>query len=182
MKVTVNNDEVSKDLDNKISNIETAFKNMVAQFSGKVIETSSQLTRKGSQESIEIGQTLAEGPEKNYFNLYRLRAIRYGIPVEAGYHKGAWQISDSSTFNFNPEIRNPEDNTERTINLINYEWTIGTDFWLGAKGPALSMLNDADNPRNHTGYALHDEIEETILAIYSSGAELKDYFDEGLIR
>lgn len=183
MLVTVEIDALVKQLEGVALKADQAFVHMVSRFTENVVTIASNRTRMGSDESIETGREDVENgnsgtPEAAYFRMYQGRNNLHGIPIKAGFHKGAWRARSSLDFQMDPAIYDTYDAANGAAMYVENNYTHGEDFWIGAKGPAFGMLNNADAKGNHTGYSLGDVVMEDILEIYAMGPLLKQYFNE----
>lgn len=182
MLVAVGLEELIKQLESVAHKSDQAFIHMVSRFTENVVMLASERTRIGSQSSLDQGAEDAtngiSSPERSYFSMYQNREFTYGIDVKTGFHKGAWKVSNQSSFDFDPQHYSPSYSADAASASIEYNYSNGDTFWIGASGPAFLMLNDASNPGNHTGYSLGEITVQDIEAIYGMGPRLKQYFNE----
>ena len=88
-------------LEKQLSDFSLVFKrkleNMVENFAVEIAEKASQETPIGNQADIDKGSG-------RYWSFYKER-LKLGLPMEVGYHKGAWDFSTTSNFPFIKRIR-----------------------------------------------------------------------------
>lgn len=184
MLVTVDTAALIKQLDAAVLQADNAFRHMVSRFTENVVRIASDRTRMGSNESIQQGMeddsNNISSPEANYFRMYQNRSQEpLGLPIQAGFHKGAWRAQDTGTFSIaDTKIYDTLEASNKAGSYVENNYTHGETFWIGAMGPAFSMLNDANAKGNHTGYSLGDITVEDIEAIYGMSPRLKQYFNE----
>lgn len=183
MLVTIDTAALIKQLDAAVLQADNAFRHMVSRFTENVVLIASNRTRMGSNESIQQGMeddsNNISSPEANYFRMYQGRNSAYDLPIQAGFHKGSWRAQDTGTFSLaDTRIYDTLESSNKAGSYVENNYTHGETFWIGAMGPAFSMLNNADAKGNHTGYSLGDVTVEDIEAIYGMSPRLKQYFNE----
>lgn len=149
-------DECSKSLQEYQAEVERKLKYMVAGFARELAQTASANTWKN------------QDPER-YMHLYKARAEAHrGMPMEAGFHKGAWTYTEGA-LTFNPTLYSPSDVVDKVEYLAQSQYKIGDTFTIGAVGTAYEMLQE------------RDDIEgETISAVMTAHrADLPRYYNEG---
>jgi hypothetical protein len=135
--ISANTDEVSKSLEVYKAEVERKLKAMVAAFAREIAETASSSTHKN------------ENPEK-FMNLYKARAeVHAGMPLTAGFHKGAWTYTEG-TLVFNPTLYDESNVPDKVEYLAQTKYNIGDSFVIGAVGTAYEMLQTRDDIEGNT--------------------------------
>ncbi len=96
-----NADVLAKQLEEYKLVMKRKLENMVVRFATDIAASSSDNTPIGDEASIASG-----GAYRDY---YLQRQITYNLAVEAGFHKGNWQYSESNNFSFRPIIYSYEE-------------------------------------------------------------------------
>lgn len=179
MQVTNNADKVHESLSAYKEEVERKLKEMVAKFAYKIAEVASSNTPIGDQASIDIGAGGKE-PFKTYYDFYAGRYKEYQIPMKVGYHKGAWQHSESGDFRsfFNRRITEPSSAFNSVYNETVDSYNIGDTFYIGAIGPGFAALNGTDGSIPKSSQAPNGIMAPSIsdiMVIYNS--DIKHMFD-----
>lgn len=131
---------VAEELREYKDQIELKLQLMLAEFAQEVVTAAAESTPLGSQHSIDIGRGASSGAEKKYYDLYAKRAKDTGIAIEAGYHQGAWDYSNTPNFTFRTDIRSIEAASQHAGDSVGFGHQLGEDMYIGAKGPGFSQL------------------------------------------
>jgi hypothetical protein len=146
--------EIEKQLSDYNKELEQRLIAMVAGFAGDVALAASNQT--------------AVGDVDKYLKLYERRQKAWGLPVESGYHSGAWEYTEGS-LEFTPVI-NPKGTVQggaKAQALVQYK--VGDAFTIGAIGPAFGMLQSRDD--------IDAKTMDAVQSAYASN--LKQHFDNG---
>lgn len=167
--ISVDTSTVVSELDKYILEIERKLKRMVEGFAYEVALTASEKTPIGDPDN---GTSWYQEKYQERFDIYK-------IPIEGGYHKGAWQYSSNGNFVFNPNSTGKtsgNDAAKFTKQKAIAEYKLGSKFYIGAIGPGYSDLEDNSSLQT-SGQGI---IKPTIDAIaISYKVDLKRYFDQG---
>ena len=179
MQVTTNADKVHESLQKYTKEIERKLIEMVAHFAYKVTEVASNNTPIGDQASIDIGMTGKE-PFKTYYDYYSARKDKYNIALQVGFHRGAWQYSESEDFKglFSPDINNASYNPDIVYNKISDSYKLGDTFYIGAIGPGFAALDGTYGATPSSQQAPNGIIAPSIsdiMVIYNS--DIKGMFE-----
>lgn len=164
--IKVNIEEALKKLEESRKVLENKMKNMVAGFAYTVTNIASNNTPLGD-------------PEK-FFGLYELREQTYGIDIKEGFHKGAWQYSETKGITFDPTVYGLGSARERAYADARMQYKLGDNFYIGASGPAYGALEAAVRGQGGSMQAPQGIMQpstEEIMQI--AGINLKKYFEEG---
>lgn len=155
--ITSNADEIAKELQKYAEDVERKLKAMVAGFAGDMVESASTRTK-----AIDANLLSTE----KWQGIYEARQEKYRIPIEPGYHAGAWKYVDGQLTFDNPSIRSTSEASSDAVADARVQYKLGQTFSIGLIGPAAA-------------YAGPDfsSIEPVILTAYSSN--IKRYFDQG---
>lgn len=151
---------LQKSLEEAKKLIQARLENMVAGFAADVAESASKATRIGDEGSLESNQ--------HYRSLYEYRLNKFGIPVEVGYHKGAWTYAENGNLVFRPVINPAEEVKADTLTKAKAQYKLGDDFNIGAIGPAYETLQAKDDIE---GTALG-----TLMQVYRT--DLQRYYND----
>jgi len=120
-------------------------KAMIYALAENVLLNLSMNTKIGDIDKLMAGA--AEGAKKEnptafqYFEMYKHRQTKYGLPMNVGYHAGAYTYSESRIPKFKNQI------TERDQMVANFKkdfmanFTLGDTFYVTALGPAYKYMN-----------------------------------------
>lgn len=158
-------------LEKQLSDFSLVFKrkleNMVENFAVEIAEKASQETPIGNQADIDKGSG-------RYWSFYKER-LKLGLPMEVGYHKGAWDFSTTSNFPFIKRIRS----VVEMLNDVRGESesvVLGKDFYIGATGPGFYGLE-------HTGLsaqAPNGIMKPTLnLILQVQKSDLQRFYEQG---
>jgi len=162
-----NTDELAKQLEEYSKEVERRLKNMVAGFAREVALTASRNTPVGNFEDM-----MRENSK--YRGYYLDRQDEFGIPVEPGYHSGAWQYSEG-TLDFKPVIFTANEMADDVFNETESSYQLGDSFAIGAIGPGY-----ADLEAGRSGKAPNGIGQPTVAEVMSAHqAQLKRYYDAG---
>lgn len=159
--IKVNIEEALKKLEETRKVLENKMKNMVAGFAYTVTNIASNNTPLGD-------------PEK-FFGLYELREQTYGIDIKEGFHKGAWQYSETKGITFDPTVYGLGSARERAYTDARMQYKLGDNFYIAAKGPAYGAI-EAGKSLQATKGIVGPSTEQIIQV---AGINLKRYFEEG---
>ena len=156
--------QLQKSLEEAKKLIQARLENMVAGFAADVAESASMATRKGDAGSLETNPV--------YRRYYIQRQDDTGLPVEVGYHRGAWTYSEGGDLVFKPVITDAELVPDLTLAKAKAQYKLGDDFKIGAVGPAFGVLQAQDDIE---GTAI-----QTLMQVYRS--DLQRYYDQSNIN
>lgn len=132
-----------KELPSVRMNATRKLKNMVYALAENIILNFNVNTHVGDIDKLMAGYAAnATQTEKNYRRLYETRQNRYGLPVDVGYHAGAYVYSTTPIPEFKPEIRDQVDMLQDFKRDFYSQFDIRkTDvFYIGASGPAYRYM------------------------------------------
>ena len=152
--------QLQKSLEEAKKLIQARLENMVAGFASDVAESASMATRKGDAGSLDTN--------KRYREYYIRRHDLTGLPIEVGYHQGAWTYSEGGDLVFKPVITDAELVPDLTLAKAKAEYRLGDDFKIGAVGPAYGVLQAQDDIE---GTAI-----QTLMQVYRS--DLQRYYEQ----
>lgn len=162
-----NSDVIAKQLEEFSKEVERKMKNMVAGFAREVALAASANTPKGNAPDMLV-------EDSRYRQYYLDRQDDYGIPIESGYHSGAWQYSEGS-MNFTPVIFSASEMSNDVFNEAEASYQLGNSFSIGAVGPGYGALENGSSDQAHNGIS-----EPTFDQIRASNeADLRRYYDAG---
>lgn len=161
-----NTNEIVKQLEEYSKEVERKFKNMVAGFAREVALTASANTPVGSNDMyIE---------NSKYRGYYLDRQNSTGIPIEPGYHSGAWQYTEGSP-DFIPVIFTSNEMANDVQNEAEISYKLGDSFAIAAIGPGYSDLENGRSDKAPEGI-----ITPTLAQIQvAHESQLKKYYDAG---
>ena len=116
-------------------------KNMVYALAENIILNMNINTKVGDIDRLMAGY--AENPTREataYRRLYEMRQERYGLPVDVGYHAGAFQYSMSPAPAFVPEIRDQTEMLSDFRREFYASYKLGDVFYIAAQGPAYRYM------------------------------------------
>jgi hypothetical protein len=146
--------EIEKQLSDYNKELEQRLIAMVAGFAGDVALAASNQT--------------AVGDANRYYGLYKKRQELTGLPIQEGYHQGAWEYTEGG-LEFTPIIT-PQGIMQGEVSFqARAQYKVGDDFAIGAVGPAFGMLQSRDD--------IGDRAMDAIQSAYASN--LKQHFDNG---
>lgn len=164
--ITIETDEMSKGL---LAYIAEMQRKLEALVSGFAYEASYILV-----ENTPIGDDVLISSNASYRRYYEIRQMNYGLPVEAGYHKGAWEYTETSprfTTSINPHQGVPND----VLSSASSSYSLGDKFYIAASGPAFEEFELGKNSQSPNGI-LQPSVSQ-IMQI--SAVDMKRYFDNG---
>lgn len=116
-------------------------KNMVYALAENVILNMNVNTKVGDIDRLLAGfKTVGSDPSNGYARLYVLRQNAYGLPVDVGYHAGAYEYSMTPAPNFVPEIRDQVDMLTKFRREFYSTYKLGDQFYIAAQGPAYRYM------------------------------------------
>lgn len=137
MKVSVNSQELAKQLQEIKLDTVRRMESMVAGF--------AQNVARSAVDNTPIGE------EGRYDDLYLLREDNLGIEPTPGFHMGAWRYDPDGSLTFDSTIYAPEEAISRALQETTANYTIGETFYIGAKGPAYDDLNNGSSGKAPEG-------------------------------
>lgn len=166
--ITASNlDEITKQLEEYSQEVERKLKNMVAGFAREVALTASRNTPVGDLESMMTEHS-------RYRQYYLDRREDFGLPVEPGYHSGAWQYTEGS-MTFKPMIFTSSEMADDVFNETEASYRIGDSFAIGAIGPGYADLEEGRSGKAPNGIG-----QPTVAEVMSAHqVQLKRYYDAG---
>lgn len=161
----------SEQLQKQLEEFSVTFKrkleNMVEEFAVEVAKTASNQTPIGNETDLMKGSG-------SYWNYYKTRRDNFGLPIEVGYHKGAWGFSNTSNFSFQQKI-------ESVMNMLNdvrndaESVVLGRDFYIGAKGPGFYSLEHGSSAQAPDGIMA----PTLAMIMQAQKADLQRFYDNG---
>lgn len=141
---------------------ENRMKKMVVTFSYYVTLALGENTPVGDFEALDIdGQYF----NANYYAMYSAREDRTGLPIEVGYHSGAWQFSKSPNITGVPVIYEIEQAAQYARADAKSQYKLGDTFYIGASGPGYEDLERGSSPKAPDGI-IRPTLDQ-IASIYS---------------
>lgn len=156
MQVSVNIDELVKELAEYKKTVEESMKRMVVTFAYKVTISASRNTPIGDDDRIEN--------DPNYANFYYERMQEYDIPMRAGFHRGAWTYAEGSDEADIDNIIYP-DAASNVKTYAQRQYKVGDEFYIAAVGPGYAYLDSGKNWQAPEG--IMKPTENDIMNIYS---------------
>ncbi len=102
-------------------------------------------THQGDDERIAEGKKdTATAIDKKYFEMYQRRNRRYGIPMQAGYHAGAYSYSETKIPKLTKVVKTQAEMLEQVKRDFLNNYTLGDKFYITAKGPAYQFMQKGD--------------------------------------
>lgn len=89
------------------------------------------------------------GDADQYFDLYRIRQIKYGLEPTEGFAQGSWQIDYDSNILPQELYSGSEAASAAKINLMNYN--LGQKVYIANKGPYITALENGYSPQAENG-------------------------------
>jgi hypothetical protein len=165
---------LEKQLEELIKTTERKLKNMVCGFAYEITLAASNATPIGDAESLAAGLGGAKFGPGNYARLYRGRFTALKIPTKVGYHKGAWQYSETNVLAFKPEIiAKPEDAAKAKAES---DYKLGDRFFIAATGPGFEML-EIEHKSTQAPNGIIEPTKEAIQVAYK--VQLPRYYRQG---
>ena len=162
-----NADVLAKQLEEYKLIMKRKLENMVVRFATDIAASSSDNTPIGDNASIA-----SDGAYRDY---YLQRQQDYNLALEAGFHKGNWQYSESNNFSFRPIIYSYEEMKNNVYGEADLAYSIGDTFYIGASGPAYIQLEQGLSAQAPNGIKA-----PTIAQIETAyRADLQRYYREG---
>jgi hypothetical protein len=166
VQVSLDTKELETSLDKYIVELKRKLEAMVAGFAYEVTLILSSNT--------PVGDDFAIQNVIPYRRFYEMRNAATGLPLEAGYHAGAWEYTESSP-TFLTQIVDRQVSANDAYSTASYSYNIGDKFYIAAKGPAFNVFESGYNRQAPDGI-LRPSIQQ-IMQI--SMLDLKRYFDNG---
>lgn len=162
-----NTDVIAKQLQEFSKEVERKLHNMIGGFAMEVATAASNNTPEGSSDMFIDGS--------RYRNYYLNRQDEFGLPIEPGYHKGAWQYTESGNPTFNPNIYTTSEMANDVFAEASASYKLGESFSIAATGPGYD-----DIEKGRSGKAPQGVIEPTVNQIMASHeVDLKRYYEAG---
>lgn len=121
-----------------------------------------------------IGDDLLIATNASYRNYYQDRMNNYGLPMQAGFHKGAWEYTESSP-SFTTSINPYQGVPNGVYSSAGSSYSLGDKFYIAAKGPAFEVFELGKNDQAPNG-VLQPSVAQ-IMKI--SSVTMQKYFDNG---
>ena len=176
MAVNVSNaDEVAKEILDYKTEVERKLRGMVSMFAYAATRAIQEKTPIGDQASIDAGEIATEGPQRDYYISYQDRKNNpnIGIDTKVGFHRGAYEYSETGNFQFSPEITEEYAAAEDLQNSVDARYAIGDKFYIGAEGPGYSALEAGSSEQAPDG--ISGPAMQVISDIYRM--DMKTYYD-----
>jgi hypothetical protein len=162
----------SEKLQQQLEEFSTVFKrkleNMVEEFAVEIAAEASKQTPEGNQSDIDKGFG-------SYWQYYKERNRYYRLPLETGFHKGAWEFSLSPNFSFSAHIRSIS-NMLNDVRNESESIVLGRDFFIGASGPGFYALDSMHS----SAQAPNGIMKPTLAMIMSvSKSDLQKFYEKG---
>ena len=160
--------DIAKQLEEYKLVMKRKLENMVVRFATDIAAAASENTPIGDDASIAVAGS--------YRDYYLQRQQDYDdLPLEAGFHKGNWQYSESNNFSFKPIIYSYEEMKNNVYGEADLAYSIGDTFYIGASGPAYIQLEQGLSTQAPNGIKA-----PTIAQIETAyRADLQRYYREG---
>jgi len=134
VRVTSNTDDLLKSLEEAKKTITRKLEGMVVGFTVDMAEAASGNTPIGNEMDM---QPVSEGGNARYRAYYEDRQSYYGLPIEPGFHRGAWEFGMPS---FRPIINDVQGMLNDIENEAESRYKLGDTVVIGAEGPGYGML------------------------------------------
>jgi len=179
--LAIQTDAAAKELRDYAVELERKLTNMVAGFAYEVTSAASENTPIGNAEDLEAGLDFYRSstpgrptPQAQYAGFYLKRFKRHGLPLEVGYHRGAWVYSASGSPVAGRDVQDPGDAANAVEERARGEYKIGETFYIVGSGPGFSTFEAGKNMQAPDGI-LGPTLED-IQVTYS--ADLYRYFNQ----
>lgn len=166
MKVSLDTKELEVSLDKYIVELKRKLEAMVAGFAYEVTVILSNNT--------PVGDDFAIQNVRPYRRFYEIRNAHTGLPLEAGYHAGAWEYTESNP-TFLSQVTPKDVAANDAYSTASYSYKLGDKFYIAAKGTAFDVFELGLNKQVPDGI-LKPSIQQ-IMQI--AMIDLKRYFDKG---
>ncbi len=87
-----------------------------------------------------VGDADKIATSKQYFNMYKYRAQRYGIAITPGFHAGAYSYAETKIPKFDREIKSFDQMLANLKMDFEANFELGDVFYIAAKGPAYTLF------------------------------------------
>lgn len=134
VRVTSNTDSLLRSLEEAKRTITGKLEGMVVNFSVDMATVASDATPVGDEMSM---QPVSEGGNRKYRAYYEQRQRETGLPIEPGFHQGAWEFGMPS---FKPIIYETSGMLNDIENEAESRYKLGDTVVIGATGPGYSDL------------------------------------------
>ncbi len=162
MQITVNTDELLKQMEQHILDTVNRMENMVRGFAYEV--------------SLVAIDNTPLGDAEQYQKLYQRRFIRYGLAPQEGFAQGSWQVAFDNNLDFQelygPNSGNTAAGSIKT-HMLNYK--LGDSFVIGNTGPYIVKLEAGYSDQAPEG--IMQPTVDSIMLTYKS--DLVRYFNQG---
>lgn len=116
-------------------------KNMVYALAENILLNMSWNTQVGDIDKLLAGYAAGANPtQRAYRRLYEGRQSAYGLPVDVGYHAGAYGYSMTASPQMIPEIRDQQDMLADFKRDFYAKFKLGDTFYVAASGPAYKYM------------------------------------------
>lgn len=139
-----------------------------------VMKTASSIANIASG-NTPIGDSDSLEGNANYRRLYEMRQQRFSIPVEVGFHRGAWVYSETPSVDFSNKINSPSEMLQGVQADLYTSYQLGETFYIAAKGPAYGILNSGANRQAPDGIVA-PTVQE-VIEIYK--LNIQTFFQQG---
>lgn len=165
--ITASNlDKIVQELEEYSKEVERKLKNTVAGFAREVALAASTNTPVGSEDMLI--------ENSKYRSYYLDRQSDHGIPIEPGYHSGAWQYTEGSPV-FTPVIFTSQEMQDDVFNEAESSYQLGDTFSIAAIGPGYASLESGSSRQAPEGI-----VAPTLSQIQAAHeAKLKQYYEAG---
>ena len=161
---------LQKSLEEAKKLIQARLENMVAGFAADVAESASMATRIGDSASLQV-----EGSSyrQYYIDRNRPQPEGLGLPIQVGYHRGAWTYVEGGNLVFKPVINDSELVPDLVLGKAKAQYKLGDEFSIGAIGPAYGMLAAEDNIKGNTLQTLQGVYQSDLQRFYNQVSTVK---------
>lgn len=125
-------------------------------------------------ENTPIGDDLLIATNANYRSYYQDRLNTHGIPMQSGFHRGAWEYTETRptfTTSINPSQGVPND----VYSSASSYYSLGNKFYIAATGPAFEEFEQGKNRQAPNGI-----LQPSVAQIMQiSSVTMQGYFDNG---
>lgn len=121
-----------------------------------------------------IGDNTLIATNFNYARYYEIRQENYGIEMEAGFHRGAWEYTESSA-SFSMQVNDYRFVPDDVQSSAGASYNLGDKFYIAASGPAFEEFEQGKNRQAPNGI-----LQPSVAQIMNiSSITMQGYFDNG---
>jgi hypothetical protein len=154
--------EIQKELKEYAKVFENKLQEMVSGFAQEVAIRASENTAVASQLLVDKWSKYEGG-------VYLVREKQFNIPVEPGYHAGAWKYYEGDVSFSDPKIYSKDAVKSNVASSAKTKFRLGDTFSIAAVGPNFEFLNNRDGTLKAT--------EKVVVSSFS--VNVQKYFNKG---